>query len=176
MSAGLYFFLEAFAEYLFPFVFQLPEARCPFLHPQGQQSHIFLTSVSSVPPPLAQLSLLPSPHFEGACDYTGFTWTVHGILPILGSGWLATVIPPAKSLSMQVYAFLRIAGLPTTVRMYRPLFDKGRLDCVQLLAVLSRAVMDICVQIFVQIEVFVLWNRCPKLQWLGYVEIACSVL
>ena len=57
---------------------------------------------------------------------------------------------------MQVYAFLRIAGLPTTVRMYRPLFDKGRLDCVQLLAVLSRAVMDICVQIFVQIEVFVL--------------------
>lgn len=57
---------------------------------------------------------------------------------------------------MQVYTFLCVAELPTMVQMYHPLFDKGHLDCVQLLAILSRASMDICVQVFVQIEVFVL--------------------
>jgi len=57
---------------------------------------------------------------------------------------------------MQVYTFLCVAELPTMVQMYHLLLDKGHLDCVHLLAILSRAAMDICVQVFVQIEVFVL--------------------
>lgn len=59
--------------------------------------------------------------------------------------------------------------------MYRPLFDKGRLDCVQLLAVLSRAAMDICVQVFVQTEVLFSETDAPKCNGC-YVEIACSVV
>lgn len=57
---------------------------------------------------------------------------------------------------MQVYTFFCVAELPTMVQMYHLLLDKGHLDCVHLLAILSRAAMDICVQVFVQIEVFVL--------------------
>ena len=42
------------------------------------------------------------------------------------------------------------------VQMYHPLFDEGHLGCFQFLVILNRAAMNICVQVFVQIEVCIL--------------------